>query len=167
MLGHLAPSWLPHHMLPCRREFFQSHPPPGKRGSRRGTPGPSCKTWARGPGVCARVGCVVHPTHSQSLTRLGKPSPSFARGGGTGQLPPLRIWRAARRLSLVLHGVDGLLITEPTGTGRSGHRVCISKGTGRLGNLLSCHCRGDTGFTENNFLLIKWGMLNITHTYNF
>ena len=57
---------------------------------------------------------------------------------------------------------------EPVGTGRSRHGVCTSKELGRLGGgLVSCHRSGEMGFTENNFLLIKWGMLNVTHTCNF
>lgn len=76
---------------PVQEEFFQSHPQPGKLGSRRGAPALSCKTWPRGGGVCARAGSVLCPTCSQSPMCLGKPSPSPACGGGTGQLPPLRI----------------------------------------------------------------------------
>lgn len=91
---------------PVQKELFQSHLQPGKQGFKRGTPGLSCKTWPRGAGVCARMGCVLCPTCSQSPMHLGKPSPSPACGAGTGQRPPL--W-AARRLWLVLHGVDGLL----------------------------------------------------------
>jgi len=56
---------------------------------------------------------------------------------------------------------------EPMGMGRSRHELCTSKRLDRLGNLLSCHHGGEMGFTENFFFLIKWGALNITHTYKF
>lgn len=112
MPGHLPPSWLPHHVL-LRRRNSSSHQQLERQGCGSSTPGPSCKTHPRGPG--ASVGCVVCPTC------LSKPSPSPARGGGTGQLSPLRVWRAARRLPLVLPGVVGLSHPWRAHHGAQGH----------------------------------------------
>lgn len=58
----------------------------------------------------------------------------------------------------------GELVMEPMDTGRCRHGVLR---LGRLEDLLFCHRGGEMGLTENNFLLIKRRVLNITHTYNF
>lgn len=162
MPGHLPPSWLPHHVLPRRRNS-SSHRQLERQGLWEQHPWAKLQNAASRSWCKCRVCCVSHVSqqtlsqpcswwwHRTAVTVKGLEGSQKTAAG------PTRGGWASPTL--------GELITEPRGTGRSRQRVCTSRGSGRLRRLLSCHRGGDTGFPEDHFLLIKWGALNITHTY--